>query len=1207
MKINAFNLGVPRQWLHPKIYAILKSAQREVQKVDKKKLLMRINLIIAIVTTCFMQVSASGFAQLVTINQKNVSLKQVFKQVRQQSGYNILYDVDLLKETKPVSVNIKAVSVADAMKQILQNQQLSFTIKDRTIILEARNTSFLEKVADLFTAPITVKGRVVDSLGRPLPGASVKVKGVKLSTSTNANGEFVLEGVEQDAILVISFIGYKQKEIRANTGLGEIKMMVQEGELDTVEVMVYTGYQKLPKERATGAFDVVDKKTLETPAISLANKLVGAVSGLQPSFSSNGGVSFVLRGQGSFSGSEPLLVVDGFAINGGFSSINPDDVESVSVLKDAAAASIWGARASNGVIVVTTKKAKKTGKLSIDFANQFKIGSNVDLDYLRNLASTEQTIAYERATFGKYQYKRTPGTLGPNDLKDGITQVYTQAQNLYNRFSYNEITAEQLESGLKRLEGYDNSQQIKDNLLQRPINQLYTLSISSPSERMSNHVSLLYGRDRDAFVGNKGQNMQLDYRGQASLFPWLDLSISSMMRYNNSDNSGVSSGDVKALHRYDMLLDENGNRTDMSYLKYNKPLLDSSVPQASFPYSNWTYNILDDMNTRSVKSNGLNIRMQTGLDFKLGYGLVFETKLMFEKLQNEGRSLYYEDSYLVRNLVNTTSTWNKTTGAVRLNIPKGSILDETKSVTNAYNWRNQINFNRTFNKVHEINFLAGAEIIQRKSTGSTPARTYGYNDDQLTVGLLPNGTGTGLALTNWLGSALTIPHRNSYSYGMQRYFSTYSNAAYTYNNKYTLSGSFRIDASNFISDDPKYRYSPFWSVGGSWNILQENFLTEITAINLLKFRATYGYNGASNTTTSVKPLITVNGTNALSGYPEASIHSYGNPDLRWERTGTLNVAVDYALFDHKLFGKLDYYRKHSKDILAVVAIPLLNGSSSALFNSAEIVNNGVEFEFGSRFRNSQGFRWEGTFNVAYNKNEVKKLFLLSYRHDYLTKASSGSTYVQGRPIDAVYSYRYAGLHNFGTDAAPTIRPAIHLKNGEFLDMVGGRTTLDGLEFMEYQGVSVAPYTLGMRHFVGYKDFDLSFSVIAKLGHIYRRTPFNFSGQNGAPNAMLTEAMYGDPNTTLPALPFDAADALYSGMYTPYMDYLKTNAGHLRINDITFSYNLKNVVANTFRLERAQVFGQVNNITIKGQKEDPEFRYGGMRLLPSFVLGVKVGF
>lgn len=1172
---------------------------------------MRITLFL--LTAFLIQVSAKSTAQ-VSIHEKDASLRKIIKSITKQTGYDFVFaDKDLAKAI-PVSLRLQNVSLEEALKATFARQPLSYRIDKKTVILRKAFFPNSESVIAEHIAQVQhymeVKGTIHGAGGIPLLGASIKVLDAKgmdlgLSTSSNESGSFSIAKVPIDALLEFSFIGYKKRVLAARSQMGTVDLQSFTDEIQEIQV-VNTGYQSLSKERSTGAFDIVDQKVLETPRISLANKLVGAVSGLQPKFKANGEATFTLRGQGTFLKSDPLLVVDGFAIDGGFESINPNDVASVSVLKDAAAASIWGARASNGVIVVTTKNAKRSGKLTVEFTNQLQIGSMYDIDYLRNLASSEETIAYERATFGKYQYKSMMGSMAPVNVKEGVNTVYSQAQTLYNQYFYKEIDENSYQAGLNRLSKLDNTQQIEDLLLRRPLTQQYNLSLSSPSEKMSNYVSLLYNQDKNGFVGNNDRNMQFDYRGQASIFSWLDFSLSNMTRYKETNMSGVNAGDITELQRYDMLQDENGLPTNMNYLRYYQPILNSSVPMASFPYEDWSYNILNEMKSRDLKSSSLNLRLQTGLDFKIGHGFNFETKFMFERVQFDSRSHHMGESYFVRNLVNTTSEWNKATGKVRANIPKGEVLDQSSNATNAYNWRNQLNYNRTFAEIHEITALVGSEIIQRNNKGVNLARSYGYTDSQLSVGILPNGTGNGLALTNWLGNKLNIPYTNSYTYRMERFFSTYGNMAYSYDRRYTLSGSFRVDASNFISDDPKYRYSPFWSVGGSWNLKNEDFLSEVSAINFLKLRTTYGYNGASSTTTSFKPLIQVNGTNAESGYMEASIHSYGNPTLRWERTGTLNLGIDYDLFNHRLFGKLDYYRKHGQDILANVSIPLINGDYSATFNSAEILNNGIEFEIGSRWRNASGFSWEGVINMAYNHNEVKKLVKDSHPYWHLS-GSGGTTYVEGKPIAAVYSFRYAGAHNFGTDDSPQIRPAIHLNEGELMDIISGQTQLDGLDFMAYQGVSVAPYTLGMRHFFGYKDFDLSFSVMAKLGHIFRRTPFNHPGRNGKPNSLLQEAMTAQADAMLPALPFTETDALYSVSYSGYMDYLTSNANHLRINDITLSYNMKPLFSRFLTIDKAQVFAQTNNLTIKGKGEDPEFRYGAMRLLPSFVFGVKIGF
>ena len=281
----------------------------------------------------------------------------------------------------------------------------------------------------------------------------------------------------------------------------------------------------------------------------------------------------------------------------------------------------------------------------------------------------------------------------------------------------------------------------------------------------------------------------------------------------------------------------------------------------------------------------------------------------------------------MRQLINTTSSWNQETGKVTPNLPKGGIKDQSKTEIRAYNWRNQLNFVRTFADRHDVNVIAGMEVSDRVRESTTYARTYGYNDETLSVGVFPNGpTGT----KNWMGNSNgTFGYTNSYSYSTDRYFSLYANAAYTFDEKYTVSGSVRTDASNLITDDPKYRYSPFWSLGLGWQIGKENFMAGIDWLDRLNIRATYGYNGNVDKSTSFRPLISVNATqNTYTHDFTASISSYGNPSLRWEKTGTWDLGIDYSVLAGKLYGKIDVYNKLGKDLIASMTIPSVNGTSS---------------------------------------------------------------------------------------------------------------------------------------------------------------------------------------------------------------------------------------------------------------------------------------
>ena len=332
-----------------------------------------------------------------------------------------------------------------------------------------------------------------------------------------------------------------------------------------LENAVVTGYQTISRERATGSFDILSDKVLDNPSSDIAQRLVGKVAGINTDMDADGNLSMVIRGQGTFLASSPLVVVDGFAVDDGFDSINPNDVESISILKDAAAASIWGARASNGVIVVTTKKAEKG--LKVDFSSFVRIGSKTDLDYLRDYASSADVIAYDRLTLGKYGYEtiRTQGS--KNDLKSSAHRIFTQSQTLYNRYVEGLISEDEMNAAFDRLATLDNSSQIEKYLLRRPVYQQYNLSVSGGNDRITSYASMLYSHDTSRYQGTKDDNFQFDYRGSVKVFKWLDLNLSAMLKYNVSNDSGIYASTIKALGPYDMLLNEDGSYADLGHVK----------------------------------------------------------------------------------------------------------------------------------------------------------------------------------------------------------------------------------------------------------------------------------------------------------------------------------------------------------------------------------------------------------------------------------------------------------------------------------------------------------------------------------------------------------------------------------------------------------------------------------------------------------------
>lgn len=1128
----------------------------------------------------------------VSIHHNGIGVIDALEQVRTQCGVSLMYQSSAINQSIKLKLDLRQVSLREALDAICGPAGLVYEENNDYILIKRnKQTTRLKK--------IIVKGIVSDEDNVPLPGATVRVSGLANGQVTDMDGRYEIE-VETGAVLEFSFVGYRSQQHKVENPI-TLHIRLTEA-LQSLQDVVVTGYQTISKERATGAFDIVGQKNIDKPAVSVAERLVGVVPGVASTLDSEGNVSLSIRGQSTLlSSGRPLLVVDGFPIEGGFESINPNDVESISVLKDAAAASIWGARASNGVIVVTTKQSKKQKGLNVEFSAQTKIGARPDLAYMRNSASSAEMVEYEKSLFGKYGIQPLASQVSAASFNTTHYYTYTQAGILYNRYAAGELTEAEMNTGLEQLKQQNNLSQIQDLMMRRPVYQQYNLSLAGSTERMSNYVSLLYSRNDRRFQKVSDDNFQFNYRGKAKLLPMLDLYLSGMMAYQNSDLTGMES--ISGLAPYDLLVDASGKPTDLSHLHYYKPMIDRMVPKENFPYADWSYNPLTEINNRSLKAHKLDLRFQGGLTWKIIEGLTFDTKLQYERLQYNYRNLYNEQTYYVRNKVNTSSSWNRHTNEVSQALPSGSILEESTDVINSYNFRNQVSFARVLGGVHALNFVGGLEISQTQTDGTRNAPSYGYNDDRLTVGVFPKGT-TGLR--NWLGKEMTLDYLNRYTYHRARYFSAFANLSYTFDERYSLSASFRTDASNFITDDPQYRYSPFSSVGLSWNVSREDFMQALPEVDHLKLRFTYGSNGNANSSTSVVPLIRMLGYNQQTNEMEAEVWSKGNPKLRWERTNVLNLGVDFDLWKSRLFGKIDLYYKYSKDVLGEVAIPMINGGTSAIFNNAEIRNKGFELMLGSRLPIAKELTWEGNLSMAYNDNKIVKLFKTSAPYWQLSGEGSRSFQVEGKPLNSVYSYVYDGVKNVGTATAPHRMPTVRLKNGEYMPL-GGQTTYDGLDFLAYQGTTVAPWYVGMTHTLTYQDFSLSCIVVGKFGHIFRRTGFNYAGRGETPNAQLTELLHNNADKVVP-MPLQDTDPLSQWSRAAYLDYLTTSAANIRLQELSLSYNLPKRLLSQWGVDRLTLYCQGNNLlTWKRIDEDPEYLYGSYRLQPSCTFGLKLAF
>lgn len=1157
-----------------------------------------------ILTAC-LQVAARTEGQTVTLSVKDVPVKKVFREIQKQTGLNFFVEEAVLDKAGKVTLQVKDMPVVQVINLCLPKEDYSFKIIDGTIVIKEKELfeKFSFNPGEEPPPPIDVHGKVLNEKGEPVEGVTVTVKGTKKATFTDANGEFTLKAVNENATLVFTSINVETYEVAVNNRreLSDISVKTRISALGDITVAASTGFQTISKERSTGSYGVITKEQLEKPSTNIAQRLIGTTAGLQSRLDVNGNPTFEIRGLTSlYANSQPLIVVDGFPIQGDFNSVNPNDVESVTILKDAAAASIWGARSANGVIVIVTKNAKKGTPLKVDFSVFTRIGKKFDLDYVRPLASSAETVEYEKIA---YQNWRT--LQNPNSLQDNFF-AFSQVGTALNEANFGYITAAERDARLEALKNLDNKKQISDYLLANPVNTQYNLTLSGSSARMSNALSLFYQNNQSNFKETGNKQYMVNYRTNAEVFKWMDFSLSGMLLVNNATNSGVGLGDIQNMSPYDMLVNPDGSYTDINQ-KYN-PILQRLVPMNRFPYADWTYNPVQEIQNRKLTSEQLNTRIQAGLHFKIIPGLSVDVKGQYELFNTNNRGLYNENTYFVRNTVNVATFWNQavTPNTFTPNLPKGSILTQNRSKVQSYNLRGQVNYNKLFGNMHEVNFLAGAEGNNMVTETFGHPTTYGYNDQTLTAGIFPNGPGgTFLQIRNWLGANQTFPYTNSFAYRTERYISYYGNAAYTYNRKYTLSGSYRTDASNLITDDPNYRYAPFWSVGGAWQVYREDFMKSVSWVNRLNLRATYGYNGNVDRSTSFRPLISTSGTpNVYSNDYTATISSFGNPTLRWEKTRTWNVGVDYSVFKNKLYGKIDIYSKYGKDLIALLSIPAINGTTSQRLNNAEMINKGIELELGTYINITKNISWRGNLNVSYNQNKITRLFVAAYPASTLYSGGTGA-YVVGEDANSLWRFQYAGVING--------QPQVVGDKGATYDF-GAFTPGDGRNYMLNTGTRVAPYTLGFVNAFQVKDFNLSFIVTGKFGHVFQRLGFNYPPtwtSRVLPNVKLSEVMNADPSKIVP-LPLNPNEPRYYfwDRFHQYLSYLVENASHVRMQEVNLTYNLPIKSLKKFSMARLMVYAQGNDLfTVYANeaKEDPEYPLGTMNPRPKLTVGFKCEF
>lgn len=1203
MEIYAFNQGMSRLWLPQKLLLIMK-------------------LVIIIFIASLMQVSAAGFAQQVSLKEKSASLESVFKKIRIQTGYDFVYDSKLINTNKRVSLDLRNVDLENALSRILDGQGLAFEIKDKVIVLSKKAPSFIDKLVSKFSF-IEVSGRVLDETGKPLPGATVKVKGKNISAVTDKNGRFFISGAAVDDILVISYVGYLSTETVVKSTQDadlSIRLKLITGSLEEVTI-VNTGYQKLSREKVTGSVTTIGSAELEKRnSTNIMQNLEGLVPGLVQTR-----LRTTIRGLSSLDNTtrEILYVVDGLPIAGNIDQINPYDIETVTVLKDAAAAAIYGARASNGVIVVTTKRAKVVGKTTVEASTNITLTEKPDFSY-SNYMTPSQQVDWE-SNYWDYYFNGNSlgGTVVQNPLSTFENQALTSSYNPITPIAYASyqlkkgmINQTHLNALMDDLRNNNFLDQYKEHAIRQGLIQQYNFAVRTNSGKAQHSLVVNYTTANNgggqALINSFNKTLNLAYKGGYTFGKWLDVDygVNSIIGKVRSHNSAFATSPTN-IPTYMNLLNNDGSRAYYNTNQINPYHAFNTINSPAL--ASLKFNHLDELEHDYNNTSVINTRYYVNLNIKPMKGLSINPMFQLEDGRSTSSAYSEEDSYTMRLLKTMYTTRSGTAGNyVYTNLlPKGGKLATTNNKSTNYTARVQANYNKEFGK-HGVVALIGTEFRQTLSSTGVRGILLGYDDElqSHSTNLVNFGTlfdkqtgtpwdsnyPTRQYLFDQIASTVATPENR------HRYGSGYANITYTYDRKYNIFGSARKDYADLFGGDEKYRGRPLWSVGTSWIVSGEDFMKDIKVVDYLKVRASYGLTGNIKMNTSARLVATTGTTNTSTGLPSATVQNPPNPLLRWEKTATANIGADFSMLENRLRGALDFYTRKGTDLFATKRFDPTEGFTSMVINNASMTNKGIELGLSyDWFRSSDqnNFAWSSNMTGAVNTNKVTSVDELT--KNPLTLAQGGSFKI-GYPTASIFAFKFAGLNATGV-------PQWYNAAGVPSTGILGVNDADAIVFM---GSQDPKYTLSLNNDLSYKNFTLGVFAVYQGGNYFRarQIPTGYPGPGYAPlpSMMLDSWTPTNTDTDIPG-----SGQFYQNAITQqyaYSDNLVRRADFFRIRNIVLGYDIPRELASKIKAANLKLRFQVNNPDIIWYKQKDvriDSETSGAPYPTAFVFGLNANF
>ncbi len=1171
--------------------------KRQGTLLAKTILVMKLTVVLLI--TASLQLHAKSYSQKISLTMENVSPEAVIREIKSQTDYEFFYQNELFLQAGKVSISVKNKTIRQTLDLLFSDLPLTYNIIDQTIVVKRKLNWAPPAKEEIPPPPFEVEGRVVDETGAPLTGASIKLKGSDKGVSTNESGSFRLILENNSGTLIVSYVGYEPAEIKIPKS-GKLGDIVLKGEQSSMNDIVVVGYGTQKKADLTGSISKFDASKLkERPITRVDQAMIGQMAGVrvvQTNSVPGSGLSVQVRGSGSISaGSEPLYVIDGFPLevaatsivngrSGTYASgnpldnINPNDIESIQVLKDASAASIYGSRAANGVVLITTKKGQ-AGKPAVSF--NFFTGFNErsrKMDVLSPEEWIEQNIEYR-----DYLYVlRDPGNQNRQASDDYDTRVQ-KVGKFELATMYDPRLTQPGHPGLKFVDW-------QDEIFRKGLLQNYQLSASGGNNITKYFISGDYFGQEGYILGVNYKRYSVRTNIEVKPNSKLTAGINIAPSYSIGNNPGIEAG-----------IGFESKDGPLFRAVGLPPIIEADIPIEDInigdnPISKWGYGsnrasmITRLKNTTDVKKTFRTLATIYG-SYEIVKNLVAKSTINFDNTDQNYK--YYLPAW-----ISGTSPANRQAEGTFSSYRKQTFVNE-----------NTLSYKATLAKIHELSAVAGFSYSVNTFDNARITSTGGFTSDNVST----------------LNDAIGINAAQTFTYESKNVLLSYfGRLNYNLNGKYLATASIRRDGSSRFGNSTKWGVFPSASVG--WRLSDENFMKNISFLSDLKLRASWGVLGNNSLTNDYGFISLLSRTNYVIGgnvVAGQSPANFPNDNLSWEESRTMDFGIDYGVLKNRIHGSFDIYQRRTTNMLLSIPIPSAAGFTTALTNIGEVLNKGWELEVNTININKGPVKWNTSINFSFNTNTVKALGPNNtpiYGGDFdLTH----NMLKVGYPMYSLYLVQQEGILTqkdiddgaalFGTQRAGDVR---------YIDQYTIDTDGDGIPDKKdgvisaddriYSGHPNPDYIWGVNNTVSYKGFDLSVLVQGQTGgYIYstwgRAMDITGPGQKiGAWRDRWRSPE--DPGAGQKGFVYTTAGTIKNTNWRYSSDYW-------RIRNITLGYNLgaviKRSVFSSIRLYataenwfgKDKYYGGYNPEAMNNQGDD----YGGGPLPRSITFGANFNF